>query len=562
MHPPALPQYIRDNPLREAECEVYDALDSQLDDLFHVFYSSPWIGVTPDGREIDGEADFTVAHPEMGMLVIEVKGGGISVSDETKKWQSTDRHNITRNIKNPVSQAKGGKYNLLEKLKGRVEWTPRFIKAVHGVILPDCKRASHDLGPDMPLSIFAFEDDMRFLDAWVKSRLSYTEPDGADSGNKPLGIDGIHALEALLSKGFKLRVSLDRVLDKDRADIQRLTEEQLHILNELEDNARMAIAGAAGTGKTVLAVRKAEMLLENEINTLLVCYNEALARHLRRRLSECAGISVYHFHDLCRDLAGEAGLEVPESSGQGRKYYDVTLPELMVDALARMPLKRFEAIIVDEGQDFADNWLECLEIMLADRESGTFYVFYDNNQRVSQRGRSFIATMPAAKYRLTRNFRNTRNIFDVSSRFYAGGIVLPIGPEGQVVKYVRYKNPADDIKTLKAELGVLIKQDKIPAEHIAVLVTDGQALNRVGNSGMIGQFKAVRAPDVKPGYVTLETIRRFKGLDSPVVILFRPEDYLDEPELLYVGITRAQVKLIIVGSMGAVGFLEQKASQG
>jgi hypothetical protein len=53
--PRRMPNEIRDNVLRSAECKVYDRLSEVLDDGFHVFYSRPWLGVRPDGSEIDGE---------------------------------------------------------------------------------------------------------------------------------------------------------------------------------------------------------------------------------------------------------------------------------------------------------------------------------------------------------------------------------------------------------------------------------------------------------------------------------------------------------------------------
>src|SRR4051812_3282124 len=103
--PAELPGSILGDPLRSAEVEVYNALRDLLPAEYHVFYSSPWLGTDAEGREIDGEADFIVAHAETGLLFIEVKGGVIAV-DHNNLWTSTDRHQITRRIKNPVLQAK------------------------------------------------------------------------------------------------------------------------------------------------------------------------------------------------------------------------------------------------------------------------------------------------------------------------------------------------------------------------------------------------------------------------------------------------------------------------
>jgi hypothetical protein len=76
MWPRALPAEVLLNTLRSTECEVYRRLQKILEDPFVVFYSRPWLGIKPDGQEIDGECDFVVAHPKLGFVTLEVKGGG------------------------------------------------------------------------------------------------------------------------------------------------------------------------------------------------------------------------------------------------------------------------------------------------------------------------------------------------------------------------------------------------------------------------------------------------------------------------------------------------------
>jgi hypothetical protein len=56
------------------------------------------------------------------LLVIEVKGGTISVNYRTQKWTSTDTAGQVHGIKNPFEQVKRGKYGILEKLKESPAW--------------------------------------------------------------------------------------------------------------------------------------------------------------------------------------------------------------------------------------------------------------------------------------------------------------------------------------------------------------------------------------------------------------------------------------------------------
>ena len=449
------------NPLRSAEIRVYNELAKQLGPHFHVFYSSPWIGTTPDGEEIDGEADFVIAHAHKGMLIIEVKGGKIKREGDTGQWKSTDRNEVIHNIKNPVAQAKSAKYELVKKLKDRKEWEARYINLRHGVILTDSLKPSEDLGADMPLQLFTFAEDMDALDKYVERRFNSEEV--TQHGKvEPLGLDGINALVQLLSKEIELKVDLSRALEQDRADIERLTEEQYLLLKEMEENLRMTISGAAGTGKTTLAAQKAIYMADEDKNVLLVCFNEPLAKHLQSKLKNYVKMTVSTFHTLCRETAERAGVPLPQYKNQ-QEYFNYQLPECLQNAIDRSQDFRFDAVIVDEGQDFMDHWFIPLEDLLKNPDESVFYVFYDNNQHLKSSGISHIRTIPSAKYRLSRNLRNTKHIFDLANHFYAGLPVQPAGPLGQEVRYIVWKKNSDPFVVLREQLGILINQAEFPS---------------------------------------------------------------------------------------------------
>src|SRR4051812_23513832 len=99
MWPRKLPPDVLRNKLRSAERETYERLKSTLDDTFTVFYSRPWLGLTPTGEEVDGECDFVVAHAKSGLLTIEVKGGAIAYDPAKERWTSKDRWGLTHNIR-------------------------------------------------------------------------------------------------------------------------------------------------------------------------------------------------------------------------------------------------------------------------------------------------------------------------------------------------------------------------------------------------------------------------------------------------------------------------------
>src|SRR4051812_19515940 len=127
MWPRRLPREVRDKPFRRAECRVYERLEVGLDARWAAFYSRPWLGLTSTGEEVDGEADFIVAHPDEGCIALEVKGGRIDYDPREEKWTSTDRYDVERKIKNPVGQARTAKHQILQKLQESSHWRPRRI---------------------------------------------------------------------------------------------------------------------------------------------------------------------------------------------------------------------------------------------------------------------------------------------------------------------------------------------------------------------------------------------------------------------------------------------------
>ncbi|WP_122879286.1 nuclease-related domain-containing protein [Burkholderia pseudomallei] len=98
-----------DDPVEDSEKRVAAALQRLSDDwtvLHHVSWQSK-----RGGRQGDGEADFVLVHPRKGILVLEVKGGGIEI--ETGRWFTTDRNGRRFAIKNPFEQAVASKHALV-----------------------------------------------------------------------------------------------------------------------------------------------------------------------------------------------------------------------------------------------------------------------------------------------------------------------------------------------------------------------------------------------------------------------------------------------------------------
>ena len=546
MYPDPMPAYIREDPLRSTECRVYDALKQELDDSYRVFYSRPWLGLAPDGREIEGETDFTVGHPERGLLTLEVKGGVVARNGQTDEWTSRDRWGALHRIKDPVKQARSGKYQLLTRLVSHARWKPRFINIKYGVILPDSGRPKSDLGPDMPLALFAFTEDMPGLGQWVVERLTTA----VDSRAEPLGADGIQALEQLLAASFDLVVKLGPEVAAADRQIIRITAEQFAALDGLETMPRVAVKGGAGTGKTVLAVEKARRLARDGRRTLLTCYNRALAGQLAAGCSGTPGLVVSSFHQLCVAFARACGRKlVLDQDAVDPDFFTIELPNALVDAVAENPELRFEAIVVDEAQDFLSGWWDALFLTLTNPEGDPFYYFFDDNQNVHHTP----AELPAFPvFQLTRNLRNTRAIFKLAAHYYTGGVYRPGGPEGTRVEMLPVNSNSQLYEKVRNWVARMVFTERIPPQNIAILAPDRAMVRGICDHGLPGNLVPCGADSAEPTGLVVDTVRRFKGLEKPVVCLCGTENIAGDTDLAYVAMTRARVLLALAGTPQAI----------
>jgi hypothetical protein len=526
-------------------------LFEQLPDSYTVLHSVRWIGRSAGTV---GEIDFLIAHPDYGALVLEVKGGVVRV--DGGQWYSTARNGRVHEINDPCGQAERNRRALGDWLANDPRTRGVRVALFPAVALPD-SRVGTDIRPDCTRQMFIDmthvgspqEIEKRLLEIfayWTRH---------ADRANEVM--DGRRAIEALVKLLVPTRSLQPRIADvfvQENRKIEELTRQQFKILNMLYYHRRAAIIGGAGTGKTLLAIEKAARLAEAGDRVLFVCYNANLAEWVKSRLSAYKTVETFTFHALVGHMINRA--RIPRPRNMGWDEFNAQAPDLLVDATGILhapggdAAQLYDAIIVDEAQDFQDTWWIGLLDCLRDADTGVFYVFFDDNQRIFTQ----ISHIPmeSPPLRLHENLRNTQHIHERLRQYSRDAEIACLGPQGRPVEIIGARDKAAERRELQRVLYRLVNEEGIDAKDIIVLTPAGEGRSQWKTDDQLGNFILTWKLDSEmPLAARVCTIYSYKGLESAVVILtelhaLRP-DIRDQ--LVYVGLSRARHHAIVIGEL-------------
>lgn len=330
--PRKLRTYVRKDPKRNAEVLVYDRLGEVLNDKFHVFHSVKWIDSSRGGKNKHGECDFLVAHPKLGILVIEVKGGvEIAFDGITDVWSSKDRNGKIHTIKDPVEQAVDAQYQIRRVLEQSNIWPKkRKPHIAHGVIFPGVEAPVGDISPDKSGDLFCCAEVLNNeFGGWIERHLKRRK---SEIGKQEVGEDGIEALRKIFRSSIKLGTSIRYAIAEAKEEFVVLEKSQNDILESITRVEKVVIEGGAGTGKTVMAMDEARRLSGTGLKTLLTCFNRPLAFELERNLREVPNLNVWNFQAVCENSVNKVGYKPPPHRDDDH-LFDIILPEALLEVM-------------------------------------------------------------------------------------------------------------------------------------------------------------------------------------------------------------------------------------
>ena len=205
--------------------------------------------------------------------------------------------------------------------------------------------------------------------------------------------------------------------------------------------------------------------------------------------------------------------------------------------------ERFDALVVDEGQDFGAAWWPALLGALRDPAAGRLAVFSDAAQQVF--GRDGAGDLGLPPLTLEENLRNSGPIGRAVNALLPGSMRL-LGGAGPDVVFV--PAPAGEAVGAADDEAVRLLDAGWPVGDVALLTTHHrhpmqvEAVEAHGRDGYWDLFW----DDTEVFY---STVAGFKGLERPAVVLavdgFR--DPATARETLLVGMSRARDQLVVCG---------------
>jgi hypothetical protein len=507
----------------EAEKKVYDALKRDLPKGWVAWHS---LKVRTD-KGYEGEGDFIIAVPHRGLLVLEVKGGNIKVNDG--QWfQNSRRMNFP-----PREQGYRFKNLLIEKLAEKKGKPP-----AHGVAtcFPDTPFDNSPSQADLDNTVIAMQD-LKWMKETLMDVFERAVPE-------PLEEKGawIETLHSMWGEIWRPSIKLGTRSKIDEDERLKLDEQQSDLLYLVDQNKKVLIEGAAGSGKTTLAYEKAVRLSEDNKRVLFLSFTEGLAKWMEAMIED-DNIKVSTVRRFASSLLIEAGKV--KSAENTSEYWDNVCIRAVDEALPTLKQK-WDALIIDEGQDFSDDeWLFVDEL---NKTCEFFWVFYDPRQAFwgDRALPDFLKEM--VQCALPKSYRCPEPILNLADAYLGNSVNLDLIKKAQndgVISLVSCPNKSAVKNKIEIEINKLLSEG-LSSSDIAVLILRGK--DAILDFNMIGCHKTVLCDDpAMTSNIVADGFLRFKGLERPAIIIFGL-DLVNSGlgKRMYIALTRALTAVRIV----------------
>ena len=540
--------------------------------IFQLFKNDPnsrgWIvlhslNLFKHTRRLYGEIDFLVLAPQLGIFILEVKSGDISRKDGV--WHYINRFKeVNTSLKGPFDQAQEGMFSVLEAIKAKFGKNSHLAQLVFGfgVIFPHIKFNVQGLDHEgwqiydrdsrrYPISEF-IQQLSRNTIRKVKHCNWFSETNSLPDK------DDIKEITDFLRGDFERIVSPAQKIHDIEEQLDKYTVEQYHCLDQIWKGEPCLFRGAAGTGKTMIAIESARRASAENKRVLFVCFNILLGEWIKSQfLKNSDLLTITSFHKLLKSII-PSSLDIKSESDE---YFKFDLPLLALEAIDAGVIEQFDKLIIDEGQDLiTDEYLDVFDALLKSGLSGgqwEIYCDFEKQAIFSELSPSVMLSMLKQravfnKLKLTINCRNTRPIGEEIALLtgFETPPFLPSNVEGFPVNYI-FNHPKEEVSALEKIL-LEFRRQKIKPKNITILsprTYKNSLVSRIDkNSFPIIDISNSVDTFLNISKISFSSIHRFKGLENSHIVLIDINRLIDDEfkSLLYVGMSRAKVELHIL----------------
>lgn len=367
-------------PLENGERRFLEYLDENLPREWEIYIQPHLNGLCPD---------IVILHPRVGIGVFEVKNWDFSAMKyDVEKKQNGKVHlyamdrqgqKISYVRKNPVDQLLLYRKEILDLYCPILNKKGYSIVVSCGLVLPsatidDAKRLFHPIFESRNRKLYAPTESEQHNSYIVFTRENFNK---SFNENFPSGINRSYSKFMNPVIAQQLRVWLvEPEANKEQREPLNYNAQQYKFIKERTESGFRRLRGPAGSGKSVVVAGRAATLLRENKTVLIVTFNITLLNYLQdmavREYSKIRSDATWiNFHYLCRRICYDAGLDAEYASlFQEAKESGLDFPDnneicnLVNQALDIAEPEQYDAILVDEGQDFNPQWWEILKRLL------------------------------------------------------------------------------------------------------------------------------------------------------------------------------------------------------
>ena len=520
------------------ERDILRTLEDGLPDAFDVFHNLPWSGMQGDQQSF-GEYDMVIVSPGGQLLIVEVKAGDVSDSEDglTKHYGRQGPKDIGHQMRRMHS-------SLLQRVENG-DLPAVQVSAL--LVLPDHKTQSAIVGYPAERIVDAGQID-QLCNTIRQSFAGHTLP--ADQRQRVLDF---------LANRFAVQPDVATHIGQvQHATTQLASGLATWVPRITHPDQLYQIEATAGSGKTQLALALLRQAVAQGRKARYVCFNRPLADHLARLAPAQCEVST--FHQLCRDHAEQQGHTLDFADPQ---VFARMTQQYLQDA-ATLPA-RLGLLILDESQDLDPTWVDALSQALL--PEGQLYVMGDSQQQLYER--EPFALGSAVQVRCMDNFRSPQRVVQMINR-------LGLTPEpvlarsahtGELPHFHVWESGQSNAQGKLNECLQQLWQSGYTPSQVAVIsyrgVQQSEALRQDHLGGhatqrFTGQYDSAGNPQWGDGPLLAESLYRFKGKSAPAVVLCEVDfETLTERDKrkLFVGLTRAQMRVDVVLSERAARVL-------